>query len=352
MERFYRGVEQSGASSVYSNDSIKRHTYSDYAESTTSTNSHPISFTPSYMNKVPQRKPVASTRPPADVQSVVMPPPVELPTARSPSSVLAPVQMPAPAHAPMVKGLLVIAIATTMHPSTSSYIEMMLKRGSYSGILMVGRLEKEKELKELKMNIYALLGKLSVEAGVYLELQNEWGSSSISDAIAKASLGTENINGVLCCPSYDTDPSESLDILRVDEDQLQSPWKLSVGFLHSIAKTTISKMRPRMNIGRTTNLYFLVTEPTETTAISNLYETACESIVTQLAENSSLSGITIAYAHDVLIPEPEPLKTNGSLDRSAGAGPIDLDVEDFAPGESPTRLWGMWALQDELGAVN
>ena len=202
------------------------------------------------------------------------------------------------------------------------------------------------------MKIYALLGKLSIEAGVYLELQNEWNSSKISAALAKASSETENVNGVLCCPSYDVNVSASLDILSVDEHQLESPWRYSVGFLHSLAKSTIPKMRSNVNMGRNTTLYFLVTEPTETTAISNLYETACENIVTQLAENSSLFGITIAYAHDVLIPEPEPLRTNGSLDLSAQAGPIDPDVGDFAPGESPTRLWGMWALQDELGAVN
>ena len=352
MERFYRGVEQSRASSVYSNDSVKRHTYSDYADSMTSTSSRPISFTPSYMNKIPQRKPVASARSATDMKSVGVPLPIELPTARSPPSVLAPVQVPVPAQAPVVKGLLVIAIAATMHPSTSSYIEMILKRGSYSGIVMIGRPEQEKELKELKMNIYALLGKLSLEAGVHLALQNEWSSSSISDATAKAFPEIEIINGVLCCPSYDANLAKNLDILSVDEDQLQLPWQLSVGFLHSIAKSTLPKMRPKTNVGRNNNLYFLVTEPTETTAISNLYETTCENVVTQLAENSSLSGITVAYAHDVLIPEPEPLKTNGSLDLSARAGPMDPDVGDFAPGESPTRLWGMWALQDELGAAN
>ena len=106
-------------------------------------------------------------------------------------------------------------------------------------------------------------------------------------------------------------------------------------------------MRPRMDI-RGNVAQFLVTEPTETTAISHLYETACENIVTQLAETSGFSGLTIAYAHDVLIPEPQPLDTNDDLDLSTPGGPVDTD---YAP-DSPTKLWGMWALQDQLGEID
>lgn len=352
MERFYRGVEQSAGSrsSVYSNDSYKRHTYSEYADSTTSTSSRPISFTPSYMNNAPQvpaRKPVGSKRPPSDLKSAATAlPPIELPTARSPPS--APV--PAPNH--VVKGLLILAIAAKPHPSTLSYVEMILNRGSFLGIVIMGNAEQETELKELKMNIYALLGKLGIEGGAHLELQKDWSAANITEIMSKAVKDTDPINGVLCTPSYDAGKSVDAEILSLDEDELQSPWKFSVGFLHSIAKSTLPRMQPKRNTGRANKLFFLVTEPKETTAISHLYETTCDNILTQLSGSSNLSGITIAYAQDVLIPEPEPPRTNGNTDFSAKAGPIDPDVGDFAPGESPTRLWGMWALQDELGAVN
>lgn len=217
---------------------------------------------------------------------------------------------------------------------------------------MIGQIEQETELKQLKMSIYALLGKLSLEIGVQLELQKDWRSSELSATMAKAIKDTESVNGVLCSPSYDGNRSVNSDVLSLDEEQLQWPWKYSVGFLHGIAKSTLPKMRPKIIVGRSSATYFLVTEPTETTAISHLYETACDNIVTQLAETSGFSGLTIAYAQDVLIPEQEPLHPVGNLDLSAQAGPVDPDVGDFAIGESPTRLWGMWAMQDDLDAVN
>ena len=218
---------------------------------------------------------------------------------------------------------------------------------------MIGNVEQETELKQLKMNVYALLGKMSLEVGVHLELQNTWSESNISAAVSKAIQDSDVVNGVLCCPSYDGNRSVNSDILTVDEDTLQWPWKYSVGFLHGTARSLLPRMRPKTGIGRANVAYFLVTEPQETTALSHLYETTCENLVTQLAETSGYQGLTIAYAQDILIPEPEPLNKNGSLDLSAQAGPIDSDVGAFDPGDSsPTKLWGMWAMQDEIGTVN
>lgn len=344
MERFYRtNPEQSRASSVYSTESTKRHTaYSEYAESMTSTSSRPLSFTPpSYMNTVPPRKPVGKRQPAEPKEVYTAAAPIELPTARSPPS----------APLPVAKGLLVIAIAASPHPSTKSYVEMMLKRGTYSGVVMIGNVEQEIELKQLKMSMYALLGKLSLEIGVQMELQTDWTEENISSAISKAVQEGELISGVLCSPSYDGNRPSDGGILSADQSQLQWPWKYSVGFLHSVAKCTLSKMRTSRDLRRANASSFLVTEPTETTAVSHLYETACENIVTQLQETGGIPGLAIAYAQDVLIPEPEPLDTNGKESLSSQAGPVDPDIGEFSPGESPTRLWGMWALQDELDAV-
>lgn len=308
----------------------------------TSASSRPISFTPSYGNTVPPRKPVGSKRPPSELKGVYNPTqsePVELPTARSPPS----------APLPVLKGMLVLAIAATPHPSTISFVQIMLKRGSYSGITIVGNSEQETELKQLKMNIYGLLGKMGLEMAVQLELQETWTESEISTVVSKAVGDNDLVNGVLCSPSYDGTRYSDSNILSLDESQLQWPFSYSIGFLHNLARSLLPKMRPKMDI-RGNVAPFLVTEPTETTAISHFYETACENIVTQLAETSGFSGLTIAYAQDVLIPESEPLDTNDSLDLSIHDGPVDTDT-DFAP-DSPTKLWGMWALQDQLSAFD
>lgn len=228
---------------------------------------------------------------------------------------------------------------------TVSYLERMLKRGSYATIVMIGNKEHEVELKQAKMNIYALLGKMSLEVGVNLELQKSWSESEISAAVAKASSSGDAVHGVLCTPAYDSDSSLDSDILALDETELQSPWKSSVGFLHGVAKATLPDMRSNVHQQRGVAGQFLVTGPTATTATSSVFQAACDRIVALLASPS----LTIAYAEDVLIPEPEPVKLNGKLHLPAKPGPVDSDISDFAPGESPTRLWNMWALQDELG---
>ena len=344
MERFNRTnpAQDSRASSVYSNNSVKRHTYSEYADSMTSTSSRPISFTPSYGVTVPPRKPVGSKRAPSELKGVFTAPsePVELPTARSP---------PSP-PLPILKGMLVVAIAATPHPSTISYLQMMLKRGSYSGIIIIGSAEHETELKQLKMNIYGLLGKMGLEVAVQVEFKDAWSESEISAVVSRIVGNDELVNGVLCSPSYDGTRSLDSNILTLDESQLALPWACSVGFLHNLARSILPKVRSNMDI-RGNVARFLVTEPTETTAISYFYEAACENLVTQLAETSGNSGLTIAYAQDVLVAEPEPSDTNDNLNIPIHGGPLDNDSADSAP-DSPTKLWGMWALQDQLEEVD
>ena len=220
----------------------------------------------------------------------------------------------------------------------------MLKRGSYSTIIMMGSEEYEVELKQVKMNIYALFGKMSLEVGVTLKLQRSWSESEISAAIAKTVSSGDAVHGVLCIPAYDSDPLIDSDILALDETQLQLPWASSVGFLHGVAKATLPDMRTSIQQQRGMAGQFLVTGLIETTATSTVYKAACDRIVALLATSS----LTVAYAEDVLIPEPEPVLFNGTLYPSARPGPVDSDISDFAPGESPTKLWNMWALQDEL----
>ena len=228
----------------------------------------------------------------------------------------------------------------------------MLKRGSYSGLVIIGNAEHEAELKQLKVNIYALLGKMSLEVGVQLELEKEWSESAVLEAVARGVKAGDIVYGALCIPAHDGDRLVDSDILTLDENQLVEPWNFSAGFLHSTAKSLLPKIRSNPQLQRGTAGYFLVTGPKETNPISKLYGAACDSIIGSLAKTHASSGVTIAYAENVLVPEPEPVKINGKLHLSAHTGPIESDIDDLPPAESPTRLWNMWALQDELGVAD
>ena len=215
---------------------------------------------------------------------------------------------------------------------------------------MIGHEDQEAELKQLKMNTYALLGKMSQEAGIQLELQKDWSESIISMAVSKAVQSGEPIYAVLCSPAHEGNRSVGLDILALDEDALQHPWKFSAGFLQSVAKAVVPNMLSSSHSSRGLSRSFLITGPMTRSPICSVYRAACDSIITLIANITAGKSVVVAYAETVLIPDPEPPKTNGGIHLSTKAGPIDLDMSDFAPGESPTKLWNMWALQDELAA--
>ena len=363
MERFNRAnartYDQSKTSSVYSNDSYKRHTVSDYAESTTaesttSTSSRPVSIitptpTPSYMNaSVPARKPVApklaTNRSNGTTNTT---PPIELPSTFSPSS---------SAH-PATKGILLLAIAAHPHPSTVSHMEKLLKRGTYSTVVIMGVQEQEGKLKQLKMDIYALIGRMSLQVGVRVELKERWSADNIQAIVDDSVVCGATIYGVLCSPAYGIRYSpKSEDVLALDESEFESLWISSVAFLRNVAKSTISKVTSNDYLRRGMGGYFLITGPTESeiSSTTSIYKSACDSLISLLADRNAVSGLIVDYAENVLIPEPEPspVKTNGKLHPSARPVLRDEDGYDFMAGESPTKLWNMWALQDQLGVAD
>lgn len=229
-----------------------------------------------------------------------------------------------------------------------SYIESMLKKGSYSEIVILGHAEQEAALKQLKMNIYALLGKLSLEVGVYMELQREWSETTISAAITKATRSGESVYGVLCCPEFGSDDSTNSDILTFDEEQLMNPWRHSVGFMHNIAKHTLRNLRPDNQKAPDAAGYFLITQPTTQSTTASLFQATCAGMLSLLTQSPTSNGWLVGYAEDNVVREPEPIKENG-YSLSAQAGPVADDLGDYPLPESPTKLWNMWALQDELG---
>ena len=348
MEHFTRAnpglMRDSKTSSVYSQDSTKGPRYSDYAESLESISSRPTSSTPSYMNAAPPRKPVLT-------------PAIRTSGLDGTSGRTQPVETYSPADhvtaivpAPVPKGLLLLVIAALPHPLTISHLEVMLKKSSYSGICIIGGAEHEAGLKQLKMSLYALLGKMSQEVAVQMDLRQSWGEDEISEAIRKATKNGDAVNGVLCSPAYEANQNLGLDILALGNNQLELPWKFSVGFLQHVAKYTVPKLVANNHMQH--GPAFLVTGLIGRSPTSTVYKAACNALVNILAETYSPNGLIVAYAEDVLIPEPEPAKHNGTgLHLSAKAGPVDAELEGLTP-ESPTKLWNMWALQDELGAVN
>lgn len=224
----------------------------------------------------------------------------------------------------------------------------MLKRSSYGQILVLGTLDRENELKRLKVDIYSLLGRLGQEVKVQMELKSSWEEAEIHTVISRAVGEGQAIHGVLCSPGYDGHNASDTDITALSQQHLELPFKSSVGFLHSVARYAIPNFRSSGHEYKQPGL-LLVTRPPNQSPISILYNAACRTLLTLLVEANGGKSITIDYAENVLLPEPEPVKANGG----PKLAPIDItsnpEVDDDPPPDSPTKLW---ALYNELGVAD
>jgi len=240
---------------------------------------------------------------------------------------------PKPAEA---QGLLVLAAIAELHPRTMHYLDLLLTRQLYSGIAIVGSKEQQAAIKQLKMDVYALVGRLRQEVIVSTHVLDDWRDEHISAVIRQVSRNVGGVSGVVCTPAYERPLSTgAVDVLSLDRDELRESWMCSVGFLHAVAKCTIPMLLE--NGGRSV---FLMLAAAAASPASLLNQTTCETLVNQLREAYSGQALTIGHAEDELIPEAVTIQRNG--DRQS-VGPV------FLPSESPTKLWNMWALQNEIG---
>lgn len=256
-------------------------------------------------------------------------------------------------------GVVLVMVASSLHPSILRYLETILSRQTFAGIVLAARQEQEAELKQLKMDTYALIGKLRRELSVETRLQESWSQAEMAALLDEgARLGT-GIRGVLCCPGFA--PKEVVDVLDVSEHELQKSWQESVSFVHSASKTiipqllTTAKSAKHTANGKSTKEprgpFFLVATSDTQACTSSITKAAVDALIQQLSAATRSAGLTVGHAETTLVPDPikkddlkpvlEPVITDVAY---------DSHVQDctFAPGESPTKLWNMWALQEQL----
>lgn len=323
---------------------------SSYRLGTATTNgSRPVSrtsYTPSYMS-IP-RKPTEQDRKTSALAEAQAKPP-------STSSIVA-----EPASSSGPPGVLLVLVASGLHPSILQHLETLLMRQPFAGIVFAARREQEAELKQLKMDTYALIGKLRREISVETQLRESWSTTDVEEIRSEATRFGAGIQGVLCCPEY-ADEVDDLDIFEVEEGVMEKSWRQSVTFLHAASKVIVPHLLKRVtNINGTANgkplkeprgPFFIVANSSTHTSASQIAKAASDALVHQLQAATKPKGLTVGYAENLLIPDPvrkedtkpslEPVITQASY----GAPVPDYD---FSAGESPTKLYSMWAMQEQL----
>lgn len=255
-----------------------------------------------------------------------------------------------------VAGLLLVVVGgTEVYPSTTKYVEIALQKRRFDGIALVGRAEQAAPLKQLKVDMYSLIGRTGREMSVYMYVKDAFGERDVVEVVEEVRKGGGGeVQAVLCEVGYGSpETTAGTDLLSAEASTMQEAWETSVGFLHSVARATIPALVSTspaqvQQPGSSASSFFSVLESSSLSPISSLHRAACDALLRQLRDGYQSSALAIGHAADILIPRAEPIQTNGNVTRR---GDVYQDEPlEFTPGESPTKLWNMWALQEEIGA--
>lgn len=344
----YSGVSSTARQNINGNGIGRPITLTNGHSRPTSHASNAAPYVPSYMSHVPTRSQNSSL-------SINVP---KSPASSQPSAV----ELPAnELSIGTPRGQLLVLAAGKLHDSLLSYIEMLVSRQPFSGIILIGSQAEEADLKALKMSCFALIGRLSKEMSVSVHFQDQWSKGDMETTVQQITKTGEGLQGVLCCPAFEPEGTGSRDILSMFGDQLQQALTRSVTFVegaihvhkdHLMERTKASNSRPsRAPRGP----FFLVAGASAQSAAAQIAKTACDRLISMFDAALRSSGLTIAYAEDVLVPDP----VQAEEDSQATSGPFLQPAEVYDNGshyqqdtyytspESPTKLWALWS-----GAAN
>lgn len=309
---------------------------------------------------------VSSHRPSTTVSSISTIPPAQ--PAQAPPQP----QANAPPAAVSHDGLLLIVIAGTPSANLKSYVQTALSKGTSIGeVLVLGEKKDEQALKQLKVDMYGLAGSMQRELGVQMEfLQGDVSEEVLNehlgralkaqrpvggrnDSAAAAAAGRKELHGVICDLDNDAQP---VDVLEVDSVVLMNQWLRSVGFVHSIARSTIPLLRVAAHraaqstpeSGKALKFPIFTTTLNPSAANSgSMHNVALRALLDSL-NSAGNREITFGSADILLAPEPEPVRQENQSVFAPTNGWNDHTPESPAE-ESPTKLWGMWSMQQEIG---
>lgn len=287
-----------------------------------------------------------------------------------------PVQAPpqvqqSPAPAVPQNGVLLIVIAGTPNPSLKSWVQTALTKGlAIAEVLVLGEKKDEQTLKEFKVDMYGLAGSMQRELGVQVEfVQGEMSEEVLKDHLGKAlkearpvgsrndssaHAGRKELHGVVC--DLDDGQVQPVDVLEVESAVLMSQWLRSVGFVHTIARSTIPLLRVAAHraVQSTQTPERALKFPIFTTTLNSsaansgsMHNVALRALLESLSTPGN-RDITFGSTDVLLAPEPEPVRQENHATLAPTNGWND-HAEDSPGEESPTKLWGMWSMQQEIG---
>lgn len=299
--------------------------------------SHTLSSTPSVYNDTPTQA-----------------------TSQSASTVTLPQRPPPSAPARQSR---IVAIITSQSAPTGiqRHLQSILGTHKAEEVLLIG--PNENVLKQIKMECYTVAGQLGQDVSVQLVPNHGPPNMETLLQTLKGTPGTALSGVLLALPSdsrlgpLDADQ----DILDLEEQDLEVAWQSAIQTIHSMAKQTIPSM-PRYSNGDSVDSpilgsystaqkpFFVIDNGTPSQPLPSFIRSAQDNLLQDIARSRLASGVDVGYASEFLFP-PDPkqvaqqaaidiprLQTNGY----ATSGAITPSTQ-----ESPTKLWNLWAMQNE-----
>ncbi|KAK5113957.1 hypothetical protein LTR62_003080 [Meristemomyces frigidus] len=237
-------------------------------------------------------------------------------------------------------GMLLVFVVGEPHHETKRYIAAMLKRHRYQGLSLLGTHDNEAVIKQLKMDMYGLLGQLDVQATVKTHLQPSWSADGLEHLVQEAST---DIQDVLVSLGYSDAEDIGEDILSMDSEQVMQSYQRSVGALHAMAKAIIPHLLRQPTPQGTIPRMFLLLDKLGKSQASPIAKAACRKLFYQLDTTYACPTLEIKHAETALEMYDEPVATSGQTN---GVDQHNRNDSAFMPSESPTKLYGAW-LQHE-----
>lgn len=200
------------------------------------------------------------------------------------------------------------------------------------------------------MEMYGLAGRLGREMGVRVFLRERLEEGVVEGVVGEVIVGNgEGLGAVVCFPRF----GGRGDVLELSWGELVEGWRGSVGFVHAFGRSCLPRMTAGMGEGRA--FFLTIYEDAREEDEGGLHLPAVEALMERLAKGFE-GSVTVGRA-EVVFPRPspppaEPVRELPRLD-TGGGGQAYMQPqgqrEDETPPESPSRLWSMWQMQDELG---
>ncbi|EME46213.1 hypothetical protein DOTSEDRAFT_70256 [Dothistroma septosporum NZE10] len=263
--------------------------------------------------------------------------------------------------------LLVLATGPLQSASIISYLEMLITRQKFSGIAILADSTEEAALKQIKMDVFGLIGRLAKELAVSVHTKDSWSRSQIEATLETVTNVGAGVQGVLCFPGWEATGG----VLELEEADLAKAFRQTVAFTHSAIRATtdrmLAKSTPRDEGTNGTNgvhrkqvrgskgPFFLISGPSRSLNGSGhaVAKLGCDALLREMDVATRQQGLTVGYAEAVILPEPKrqlpKQKQELNIQPPKEYAPAH-ETLGFVAGESPTKLWNMWALANEVGS--